>query len=83
MDLLWSETIMSARITALNLTTYPPDVYIRMPIDKEITVLMGFPHARQIIDIGEETAEQYLPIIKQVLENTIPLAENKGTESRH
>jgi len=67
MDMLWSETIMSARITQLNLKTFPPDIYIRMPINKEITVLMGFPHAQEIIDKGEETAEEYLPIIKQML----------------
>lgn len=80
MDMLWSETIMSARITQLNLKTYPPDVYIRMPIDKEITVLMGFPRAREIIDRGEETAEQYLPIIKQMLGITVEHPDEKEPE---
>ncbi len=80
MDMLWSETIMSAKITQLNLKTFPPDVYIRMPIDKEITVLMGFPHAREIIDKGEETAEQYLPIIKQMLGISVEQAEEREKE---
>jgi NTE family protein len=66
MDLLWSEVIMASRITEINLSAYPPDLYIRMPLGKEINMLLSFPRAQEIIDIGEETAEKYLPKIREL-----------------
>ena len=67
MDLLWSEVIMASRITEINLSAYPPDLYIRMPLGKEINMLLSFPRAQEIIDIGEETAERYLPKIRELV----------------
>jgi NTE family protein len=66
MDLLWSEVIMAARITEINLSAYPPDLYLRMPLGKEINMLLSFPRAQEIIDIGEDTAEKFLPKIREL-----------------
>lgn len=67
MDLLWSEIIMASRITEINLASYPPDLYLRMPLGKDINVLLSFPRAQEIIDIGEETAERFLPQIRKLI----------------
>ncbi len=68
MDLLWSEIVMTSRITEINLAAYPPDLYIRVPLGKDINVLLSFPRAQEIIDIGEETAERVLPRIRELLD---------------
>jgi NTE family protein len=67
MDLVWSEVVMSSRITEINLAAYPPDLYLRMPLDKEVNVLLSFPRAQEIIDIGEMATEAYLPRIRELI----------------
>jgi NTE family protein len=85
MDLVWSEVIMSSRITEINLAAYPPDLYIRMPLDKDINMLLSFPRAQEIIDIGEEMAESVLPAIRELVGSPVrveaPLVELMETST--
>jgi NTE family protein len=66
-ELMWSVSIMSDRINDINMQTYPSDLYVLLPVDKEITSFTGFTRAEEIIRIGEETTEIYLPKIKALL----------------
>jgi NTE family protein len=66
-ELMWSVSIMSDRINDINMQTYPSDLYVLLPVDKEITSFTGFTRAEEIIRIGEETTEIYLPKIKTLL----------------
>ena len=63
-ELLRSEVIMTSRLTEINLQIYPPDLLIEMPITSEITAISGYNRAEEIIRLGEETTEKYLPKIK-------------------
>jgi len=66
-DMMRSETIMSARITEINLQTFPPDLYIEVPVSKEISTLSGYHRADEIIRVGEKAAEKYLEAIQDLI----------------
>lgn len=66
--MILSENIMAGRITDLNLLVYPPDLYIEMPVSREITAISGYNRAEEIIRVGEVTTEKYLAKIKALLE---------------
>lgn len=63
-DMMRSETIMSSRITEINLQVYPPDLYIEVPVSKEISTLSGYHRADEIIRVGEKATEKYLDVIQ-------------------
>lgn len=67
-DILWSSTIMIARITQIQLEASKPDLYIRPPIPREITMFLGFQKAAEVIAIGEQAAEEFLPQIRSLLD---------------
>lgn len=67
-DLLWSATMMVARITQTQLQQIPPDLCIRPNIARDITLFMGFQKAAEVIAMGEKAAEEYLTRIRQILE---------------
>lgn len=66
-DILWSSTIMIARITQIQLETNKPDLYIRPHIPREITMFLGFQKAAEVIAIGEKAAEEFLPQIRSLI----------------
>jgi NTE family protein len=66
-ELMSSVVIMSDRINEIKMQSYPSDLYILLPVDKEITSFSGFTRAEEIIQVGEETTELYLPKIKSLL----------------
>lgn len=66
-DLLWSATMMVARITQVQMILVPPDLYIRPNIAQDITLFMGFQKASEVIVEGEQAAEEYLPQIREIL----------------
>ncbi len=63
-DMMRSETIMSSRITEINLQVYPPDLYIEVPVSKEISTLSGYHRAEEIIRVGEKAIEKYIDPIQ-------------------
>ena len=67
-DLLWSSSMMVARITQAQVETEKPDLYLRPPIPVEVSMFLGFRHAQAAIDAGERAAEEYLPQIRALLE---------------
>lgn len=67
-DMLRSEVIMASRITEINLQIYPPDLMVEMPVSIEITSISGYNRAAEIIQVGVETTEKYLPQIRALLE---------------
>lgn len=67
-DILWSATMMVARLTQVQLQLVPPDLYIRPNISQEISLFIGFQKAAEVIEEGEKAAEEYLPQIREILE---------------
>ncbi len=59
--------IMIAAITDERLRHFPPDYLIRPILPPEITLLVGFSRAEEIIDAGEAAAEAALPHILKLL----------------
>lgn len=67
-DLLWSSSMMVARITQAQMETEKPDLYLRPPVPANVSMFLGFQHAQDAIDAGERVAEEYLPQIRALLE---------------
>lgn len=60
--------IMIAAITDEQLRHYPPDLLIRPELPPDVTLLVGFSRADEIIDAGERAAEAALPQIRALLD---------------
>jgi NTE family protein len=59
--------IMIAAITGERLLHAPPDLLIRPTLPPDVTLLVGFSRADEIIDAGEAAAEAALPEIRALL----------------
>jgi NTE family protein len=59
--------IMIAAITGERLLHAPPDLLIRPTLPPDVTLLVGFSRADEIIDSGEAAAEAALPEIRALL----------------
>lgn len=66
LDFYRAELIMVAEITRAHLQTCPPDLLLHPAIPPSITMFLGFPHAREIISIGEHCANEVLPEIRRL-----------------
>lgn len=60
--------IMIAAITDEQLHHYPPDLLLRPELPADITLLVGFSRADEIIDAGERAAAEALPQIRRLLD---------------
>jgi NTE family protein len=67
-EVLWSATMMIARLTQVQLQTIKPDLYIRPNIARDISMFLGFQKAAEVIAEGEKAAEENLPQIRKILE---------------
>jgi len=63
-----AELIMLYEITQQKLNAYHPDILISPNIPVEITPFLGFPKAKEIIEIGALSARENLPDILALLE---------------
>lgn len=66
-DAISAISIMSTTITQYRLKETPPDVLIRPPIPSAIGILTGFTHAEEVIQYGQQAAEQALPMLERSL----------------
>ncbi len=67
-DILWSASMMIARITQVQMQIISPDLYIRPKIARDISLFLGFQKAAEVIAMGERAAEENLPQIRKILE---------------
>jgi NTE family protein len=68
LDFYRAELIMISAINRMRLQNCPPDMLIRPPIPPDITMFLGFPHGKQIIEAGEEAIQGALPRIIEIIE---------------
>jgi NTE family protein len=68
LDFYRAELIMISAINRMRLQNCPPDMLIRPPIPPDITMFLGFPHGKQIIEAGEEAIQGALPSIIEIIE---------------
>ena len=65
---MWrAASVMMARNTATKLTQSPPDLLIRPPLPPRVTSVAGFRRAEQLIQAGEQAAQQALPRLVELL----------------
>ena len=67
-DILWSATMMMAQITQVQIQKIKPDIYIRPNIPRDVSLFTGFHKAIEVIAVGAQAAEEYLPEIRRLLE---------------
>jgi predicted acylesterase/phospholipase RssA len=67
-DIVWSSTMMIARITQMQLERTRPALYLRAPVPVDVSMFLGFQRAREIIAAGEVLAENALPRIRALLD---------------
>jgi NTE family protein len=68
LDFYRAELIMISAINRMRLQTCPPDMLIRPPIPPDITMFLGFPHGKQIIEAGEQAIQGALPRITEMIQ---------------
>ena len=74
--------LMMKAIKESKLQTNPPHVLIRPIPPKGVNLFAGYSRIRELIQIGEEAAEEKLPLIRQLLRNfTASYIEPKGEPS--
>lgn len=61
--------IMVAEITRSRLDRYPPDLLIRPELAQNITMFLGFSHAAEAIDVGEQAMRAALPKLQAILDS--------------
>jgi len=66
-DIVWSSSMMIARITQMQLERTRPDLYLRAPVPVDVSMFLGFQRAREVIAAGEVLAESALPRIRALL----------------
>ena len=67
-DLLWSSSMMVARITQTQLDLVKPDLYLRAPVPSDVSMFLGFQKAKEVIAAGEKLAEESLAMIHELLD---------------
>ena len=68
LDFYRAELLMVAELTRAHLRADGTELLIYPRISVDITMFLGFVHAQEIIDAGEEAARQALPRIQALLE---------------
>lgn len=67
LDFYRAGLIMVEEITHNRLQSCPPDLLLHPAIPPNITMFLGFPHAREIIAVGEQCARDALPEIQRLI----------------
>jgi NTE family protein len=76
---LWrAASVMMARNTAAKLSQSPPDLLIRPPLPPRVTSVAGFRRAEQLIQAGEQAAQEALPRLLELTQRQ--RAEQEGIE---
>lgn len=67
LDFYRAELIMVKELTKLKLVDAHPEINIQPGLQSEINMFLGFPRAKEIIEVGEKSALAALPLIRSFL----------------